>query len=100
MNPLTAHIQTYNVAVAMIYASVPDVEKLPESKRKFYEMVIALAESSKAIIEAKHEHIQYLERSNEKTKQDSYMILKKQFNSLLTLARCRGVDVELIRYID
>lgn len=100
MSPIAQHIQTWNTCTALIYSAVPDVQTLPAEKRKFYENVLNALQAAKEIIDAKQRQVEWLEQYNEKTKEQSYVILKKQFNSLLTLARCRGVDVELLRFVD
>jgi len=98
MSNLNKEIESFNTAVAFVQASVPDIETLPQAKREFYQSVMNIVNNAIAIINAKQAHIEWLEASNIKSKDIAYKQLHKEFIDLLTLARGKGVDVDLIRY--
>lgn len=98
MSNLNKEIEAFNTAVAFVQASVPDIETLPLAKREFYQSVMNIVNNAIVIINAKQAHIKWLEASNIKSKDIAYKQLHKEFNDLLSLARCKGVDVDLIRY--
>ena len=99
---IPAQIEIFNAAIAYIQASTKDIdiEKLSTQKKFFYKQLENLQQSAVAIINAKQDEITYLQRAHSLTTEQSYNILKRQFNNLLMLAASRGIDTDLIRYID
>lgn len=79
---------------------VPDPAILPEGKREFYNHVLKLIESGRQLIEAQRQKIDWLEKSAVVNNNADAKIRQQQVFNLIQLARARGIDVDLVRFID
>lgn len=78
----------------------PDPETLPYDKQYFYKKVLAMLDASQVLIKAQAEKINWLEASAVKNKTADEKIRRQQVQNIIALARARGVDVDLLRYLD
>jgi hypothetical protein len=100
MNPLTQHLQTFNTSVAYINSIVPDPEILTGERKEFYKSVKSLVDSANAILQAKQDHIIWLEQCNEKSKSERTRFLNSRLDKIYAWAQSRGLELELIKYMD
>ncbi len=78
---------------------VSDPKHLPKEKQEFYIKLLETLTAADAIIGNLSDALKWHEQSTERSRTDSEVMLKKQLHNVLSLARAKGVDVELMRFL-